>query len=901
MTASSMEAPTGTVTFLFTDVEGSTRLWAADAAATARSLEAHDEIVKDAIAERGGFIFGWAGDHFRAAFEDPEAAVATASAIQRRLGRHDWHDGPALRVRIGLHRGRATRRDGDYFGPVPNTAARLESLANGGQILMTEAVHGLVDTETRFLGAHRLRDVPDPVAVFQVGIDSHRPLRAVDPTLTTLPAGGSPIIGRSDEVREIRALLDSASMVTLTGVGGCGKTRLAVEVGLQELPGRRDGCYFADFSSVSEGEELPAAIARAVRFELVGGAAAIDQLVEYLAGRETLLILDNCEHVLDAAVEFAEALLRQSSSTVLLATTRQRLGVGGEVVVAVPSLAYHDSTAPAIELFVERARAVDPGFEMSEQDRVIVAEICGRLDGMPLAIELAAARVAVLSPAEILDRMADRFRLLSGGAGRHRRRTLQATLDWSYDLLDEREQRFFRRVGLFVGSFDLAAAAAVGELDEYDAIDIVGSLVAKSLLVAEADRTGQSRRYRLLETVRMYAADQLARAEDANGALHAYVEHYRGLADASSFVEAWSLDRAIGLEWQWPNIASTLDHLTANERWKHAAQLAFGAFGLWDTRIPSTEGRRWLQRIHVALDTELARSADTGRRADPDIVALRDWVQYMLATVLIQLDDFVEVHRLYADLLAKPSLTPGVEAQTVGIYAALSCRQFPERVPGLVERGRTVVGEYDLDGFYLAPLEWALGCRALYDGEYEDARHAFRRGLDMLDGAEARSAQYVMCGLSVAAAELMCGDPESAIERLDTYPWWKTIWDSSPILRAVALIDLGRINEAADLIITFGDDALRGRLARRSNDALVGLAALAIHRGDDEHAWRLLRAAAVPRSPFTIGVAEFLAERIGNGSALRQLHRERVVPLRDLDATVALRVELERIRSPRHS
>ena len=899
MTTPPHKAPAGIVTFLFTDVEGSTRLWAADAAATARSLEAHDEIIKDAVTERGGYVFGWAGDHFRAAFDDPKSAVAAASAIQHRLEQFDWGDGPALRVRMGLHRGRATQRDGDYFGPVPNTAARVESLANGGQILMTQAVQAMVDIESRFLGAHRLRDVPDPVSIHQVGIESHRPLRSVDPALTTLPAAGSMIIGRGDEVREIRALLESASMVTLTGIGGCGKTRLAVEVGFQELPGRRDGCYFADLSAVSEGEELPAAIARAVRFELVGGAAPIDQLVDYLAQRDALLILDNCEHVLDAAVEFAEGLLRQSSSTALLATTRQRLGVDGEVVVAVPSLDYSDPKSPAIELFVERAKAADPGFDLSEQDHFTIGEICGRLDGMPLAIELAAARIAVLSPSEILNRMADRFRLLSGGIGRHRRRTLQATLDWSYDLLDKNEQRFFRRLGLFVGSFDLAAAAAVGDLDEYDAMDTLGSLVAKSLLVAETDLAGQSRRYRFLETVRIYAGDQLARAEDAAAALDAYVEHYRTIAHAPSFAEAWSLDRAIALEWQWPNIASTLDHLTVNERWKEASDLAFGAFGLWDTQIPATEGRRWLERIHCGIEAELARAAAAGQRPDPALIEARDWMQYMLGTVLIQLDDFTEVFRLFEGLLAVPGVTPGVQAQTLGVYAALCCRQFPERVPGLVERGRMIVRDHDLHDHYLTPLDWALGCLALYGGHYEDARLAYRRGLDMLEGLESQSAQYVLCGLSLAATEIMCGEPEAAIELLDSYPWWKSIWDSSPIIRAVALIDLGRINEAADLVVTFGYDALLGRLARRSNDALVGLAALAIHQGEREHAWKLLQEGATPRSPFTIGVAEFLAERIGNGPVLRHIHRERVVPLRELDASAPLRAELERIRSAR--
>ena len=270
----------------------------------------------------------------------------------------------------------------------------------------------------------------------------------------------------------------------------------------------------------------------------------------------------------------------------------------------------------------------------------------------------------------------------------------------------------------------------------------------------------------------------------------------------------------------------------------------------------------------------------------------------MLGMVLVQLDDFSEVFRLFEDLIARDDATPGPQAQAIGIYAFLSCRQFPERVPGLVERGRTIVDDHALGNHYLTPLEWALGCLALYGGEYETARTAFRRGLDLLDRAEA-SSQYVMCGLSLAAAEVMCDDPEAALEVLDSYPWWKSVWDSSPIVRAVALIDLGRVNEAADLVVGFGYDALLGRLARRSNDALVGLAALAIHQAEHEHAWKLLQEGATPRSPFTIGLAEFLAERIGNGPALRHMHRERVVPLRELDAAGPLRAELDRIRSAR--
>ncbi|MEO0495178.1 MAG: adenylate/guanylate cyclase domain-containing protein [Actinomycetota bacterium] len=892
--------PAGIVTFLFTDVEGSTRLWAADAARTAHALQIHDDIVKDAITARRGYVFGWAGDHFRGAFEDPKAAVAAAMAAQAALDQADWGGSPPLRVRMGLHRGRANQRDGDYFGPVPNTAARVEALANGGQILLTDAVRNAVDIETVYLGSHRLRDVPEPVDIHQVGIASHRPLRAVDHTLTTLPAAGSAIIGREDEIREIRALLESASMVTLTGIGGCGKTRLAVEVGYQELPGRLDGCYFADLSAVSDGAELPGAIARAVRFEISGAADPLSQIVDHLATRDALLILDNCEHILSECADVADELLRRSSATALLATTRQRLGVAGEVVVAVPSLSHDDPSSPAIELFLERAKAANPAYEPLGQDRFTIGEICARLDGMPLAIELAAARIAVLSPLEILDRMADRFRLLSGGIGRHRRRTLQATLDWSYDLLTDDEQRFFRRLGLFVGQFDLPAASAVCDLDEYDAMDVLQSLVAKNLVATDVDPDSGPTRYRLLETVRIYAGDELARAEDADRAQSAYVAHYQRLATARSFAQAAGLDRAMGLSWQWPNISATLEHLTVDDRWVDAAAVAFGVQGLFDTQeIPAVEGRRWMAPILDALDRQLATAESLGAPADPRTVELRDWMRYALAQLLMQVDDFPETHRLLELLLHDDDATPGPQAQAAGLFAFLCCRQHGDRVAGLADLGRRLSAEHQLGPNYLLPSEWALACRKLYSGDFQGAHTGFGQAHLLAVAGHIETNQFVMSGLSLAATAVMTGNPAQALVTLDTCDWSRSVWDSSPIVRAVALIDLGRVDEAADLVISFGYAALLGRLARMANDALVGFAALALHRGEGEHAWKLLQEGASPRSPFTIVLAEFLAERIGHGPALRHMHRERVLPLSTLDATPALRAELDRIRSTR--
>ncbi|MEZ5167736.1 MAG: adenylate/guanylate cyclase domain-containing protein [Acidimicrobiales bacterium] len=671
-----MSIPTGIVTFLFTDVEGSTRLWAADADATARSLEIHDRIVRSSIEARDGYVFGWAGDHFRGAFADPTAAVAAAVAIDSGLATADWGDGPALRVRMGLHRGRATQRDGDYFGPVPNTAARLEAVASGGQILLSVAVASQVDIEMLPLGQHRLRDVPDPVDIWQVGTTTFRPLRVVDPSLSSLPLPGSPLIGRGSEVAAARSMLESAAMVTLTGPGGCGKTRLAVEIAYQELPSRTDGCYFVDLSAVSEASELPAALASAVRLELGGQMSGdpLEQVVEHLSRRDTLLVLDNCEHLLDACASFAERLLARSSSTAILATTRQRLEVPGEQVVAVGSLA-HDGAAPAVELFVERATTANPGFvcgtDIDDETRRTVAEICARLDGMPLPIELAAARVSVLTPAEILGRMEDRFRLLSGGRGRHRRRTLQATLDWSYDLLDQDEQRFFRHCGVFVGSFDLPAAVAVAGVDEYDAMDLLGSLVAKSLLAIDETPGHPTTRYRLLETVRIYANDLLARHEEVTAVREAHLAWFRSTVETDQFVVAADLMRAERIKADWPNLASALewalvrddDPTSVPTGPEIAAGIAFGCQGLWDSQIPAIEGRRWVDQV-----------CGSSKGGETDA-----WMRYVLAVVSMQLDEFPEVHRLLDELVSSSDVPDPVQAQAAGLFALLNCRRNPER------------------------------------------------------------------------------------------------------------------------------------------------------------------------------------------------------------------------------
>ena len=877
-----IQLPTGIVTFLFTDVEGSTRLWAANAVTASASIEKHDGIIKTAILDRGGVVFGWAGDHFRGAFEDPRAAVGAAMAAQTALTEADWGHGPALKVRMGLHRGRVTPRDGDYFGSAPNTAARIESLARGGQVLMSAAVVDEIDVETLDLGHHRLRDVPQPVGIHQLGIASHRPIRTVDPSLSSLPNSGSVILGRDELIAEIRGLLERHPMVTITGMGGAGKTRVAVEVAYQELPGRDDGCYFADLSAISDGSEVPAAVAEALRLEpnTGGGTSASRQLVEYLAGRDALLVLDNCEHVIDECAALAERILARSTATAILATSRQRLGVAGERVVAAPPLNANDDTSPAVELFIERALAVNPTMRASRAERSTIGEICRRLDGMPLAIELAAARAAVLTPGEILNRMADRFRLLSGGRGRHRLRTLQATLDWSYDLLDEEEQTLFRSLGLFVGSFDLAAAQALTTTSEYDTMDLMESLVAKNLVTIDQSSFGTTR-YRLLESVRIYASDQLVRLDEAGRTQDAYAEYYCDLTTTSDFVVAGGINRALRLRADWPNIAAALEHFITESEFETAAGMAFGCQGMWESQLPATEGRRWTE----ALIDQLPPGPQ------------RDWMVYALTMFCIVLDDWILAHRLLQEMV--DSASPEPRAVAAGTLSFLSCRREPDETLRLAQVGRDLVAAHDLGPAILCPSAWSEGVHSLYEARFEEARERFEAAHELSCVGSIETNNFVMTGLALAAAQILTGDPEKALRTLDSANWSPSVWDSSPILRALALIDVGRPVEAADLVVGFGYDALRGRLARMANDAVVGLAALAINQGDAEHGWKLLQQAASPRSPVTIGLAEGLADRIGHGDAMRHMHRGRELPLVELDATEALYEELARLRALR--
>ena len=515
---------TGDITFLFSDIEGSTRLWQAHPDRMPDVLARHDALARSAVGDHGGELFKHTGDGVCAAFDDARAAVDAAVAFQRALADASWGDGPHLRVRIALDSGPAQRRSGDYFGPTLNRTARVLAAGFGGQILATGATMALAPAvEHVDLGLHRLRDLGEPVHLLQVcaaGLErTFPPLRTLERFRHSLPVVHSSFVGRDNEITRVRRLLASSQMLTVTGVGGCGKTRLTLAVVAQELERFPDGVFFVDLAAVADQALVWSAIADTLGL-IAGELAPREIVLARLRGTTTLLVLDNCEHLLDACADVATALVDLPGSVVLVATSREPLGIEGEQVYRVPSLGLPtddtDATsAEAVRLFVERATAVDATFTMTPGITSIVVDICRRLDGIPLAFELAAARVRHLSPAEIARRLDQRFRLLTSGprAARQRQQTLAAALDWSFQLLTERERTLLRRCAVFVDGFSLEAAEGVcadEALSAADVVDVLGALVDKSLVSLHA----MEGRYRLLETIRLYALDRLLEADE---------------------------------------------------------------------------------------------------------------------------------------------------------------------------------------------------------------------------------------------------------------------------------------------------------------------------------------------------------------------------------------------------
>lgn len=604
------ELPTGTVTFLLTDIEGSTNLWEAGADETAISVARHYELLDAAIALHGGVrpVEQGEGDSVVGAFSRASAALAAALDLQRAFAQEPWPDGGKVRVRVALHTGEIRLRDArNYFGPTIIRCARIRAIGHGGQTLISDATRDLVvdalpeAAELRDLGPHRLKDLGRPERIWQLvhpDLDQEfPPLRSLAVMPTNLPAQVSSFVGRDAEIAAVRHAVREHRLVTLTGVGGCGKTRLALHAAADELDAHADGVWCAELGAVAHGGEVAQAIAGVFGLREEFGRPLIDTLTEQLRDFEALLVVDNCEQVLDAAAAMIEPLLQACPRLRVLATSREPMGVAGELAWRVPSL----ERSTAVALFVERAQLARPGFAPGAEESKAIDQIVDRLDGIPLAIELAAARVRVMHPTRIAAALDDCFRLLVGGSrtATPRQQTLEASIAWSYELLDEDERALARRLSVLRG-FTLEAAEVVGcddESDRFGVLDLLTRLVDKSLV--QVDYESPECRYRMLESVRQFFQARLVESGDANVVRDRHFAYFLALAERLA-PELALRDGPACLA----RLEADHDNLDTAMEWGDAARpaddmlrLATALTLFWELRGHLGKGGRWFARI----------------------------------------------------------------------------------------------------------------------------------------------------------------------------------------------------------------------------------------------------------------------------------------------------------------
>ncbi|MDT5048718.1 MAG: hypothetical protein QOG75_4611 [Mycobacterium sp.] len=725
--ASVSELPSGTVTLLLADVEGSTRLWETDSDAMTAAVARLDAAVADATAAHNGVrpVEQGEGDSFVIAFARASDAAACALRLQR---------APLapIRLRIGMHTGEVQLRDeGTYIGPMINRTARLRDLGHGGQTLLSGIAGDLVVdrlTQGAFLtdlGSHTLRDLPRPERVLQLCHpdlqNEHPPLRTSKVAQTNyFPVQLTSFIGRETESAEVAALLTTGRLVTLTGAGGVGKTRLAIQLATQLAPEFSDGARYVDLAPIADPDVVPITVIRALGLSDQPGRSTMETLTRFIADRHMLIVVDNCEHLLDATADLIEALLSRCPRLRLLATSREPISVPGEATWRVPSLPLTDD---AVELFADRARLARPDFVVSVDNSVTVAEICRRLDGMPLAIELAAARVRALALNEILDGLRDHFMLLTGGARTavRRQQTLRASVDWSHALLSEAERILFRRLAAFMGGFDLDASRAVSSGDDirpHQVLDQLTLLVDKSLVVAD-DARGWTR-YRLLETVRQYAQEKLSDSGEAGQVRSRHRDYYTARAATMSTVS----DPA---RWRLAQAEGAIDNLRTAFAWsrdhgdvEHALALTSMLWPLWVARGRLREGLAWFDAAFSDAPADSVQPATLARA-----LADRAGISAQLGAVN-QLDDARRALEIARDI-DDPVLISRALVSCAG-SAAFSHDIARPYVEEAIELARAV----DDRAMLCQALTWH-GQNAFYGGNPRAGRIAAEEGRDIAE------------------------------------------------------------------------------------------------------------------------------------------------------------------------
>jgi predicted ATPase/class 3 adenylate cyclase len=870
-------------TFLITDIEGSTRLWEEHPGSMPATLAAHDGILRGAVEAGGGVVIKTMGDGFLVRFEEPAAAINVAIAAQRDLIGLSRQPGTEIRVRMALHSGTAQSRDGDYFGPALNRVSRLLALGHGGQVLLSGVTVTLAggsiasDAELLDKGDHRLRDLDQPEHVFQLvatGLQrDFPPLRSIGWAQSNLPAQTTSFVARERELQEVRLILSEHRMVTLIGTGGTGKTRLMLEAasGADVLP--RDGVWLTELAPLADPDLIPQEVGGALGVRNQPGTPVLEGLVDFLRHKELLLLLDNCEHVIGAAAALADRILTACPSVTMLASSREALGIAGEAVFQVPSLAVpatverphdHDpnfaewfetvASSGAVRLFVDRAIAVQPTFMLTPQNAGPIVEICRRLDGIPLAIELAAARVTVLSVDEILKRLGDRFRLLTGGrrTAVPRQQTLQALIDWSWDLLPEVDRRLLRRLSVFAGGWTIEAAEAIcaDQTDEHvgtiDTLDALTGLIERSMVVVDR---GLTSRYRLLETIRQYATERLVESGEGSTLRARHLAYFLDVALQSRLpVRGPQL-----VEWlAW--LDAEADNLRAAVEWaietdpEAAGRMCIALALMWRTHSPGASGVSWLGEAIESI--RRLPAIDPG---DPESIRARD----MLLAQLLSEHAFAQATWMGVD--ARPIAEEAVTlARRLGdpptLISALSSlmgvRFFAGSRDGIDELSREIIqlAESERDWWTLSMTEASLANSARF-GEADALTPLLARAADH---ARLTGNPFVIGFVALTRARILGAAGKVSEARaafVEAFTMYTELGDDRFVL--VTRSDLGHMLRTAgelDEAEAIYRESLAGweHLGNRGAIAnqIEGFAFISVERGDEQRAATLLGAAA---------------------------------------------------------
>jgi predicted ATPase/class 3 adenylate cyclase len=851
--------PVGVVTLLMTDVAGSTRLWEERPDVGGAVLERHETLIETKVLEHGGVMVRskGEGDSTFSVFADARDAASAAVEVQRALQREPWPDGAAIRVRAALYTGDVQMREGTYYGATPNRCARLRAATNPGQVVCSQstadALDGLQAEIVRTdLGLHRLRDVARAERVVQLG---HPELCAAFPPLRTLavrhnlPPERTRFIGRHADVAAARKRLETDRLVTLTGIGGCGKTRLAIAAASGLLEQYPDGVFLAELAPVSDPEVVASAVAAAVGFARMslgtGSGQPARELVDFLSTRQVLLILDNCEHLIDACAALADEILECCPEVTVLATSREAMRLSGEQVHPVSPLPLPrddvSETSDAVQLFCERAAEARTDFVTSPASLSDISDICRRLDGIPLAIELAAAQVAHFTPGQIVERLGDRLAQFTAGRGRPaRHRSLHGALDWSLALLDDEERALFRRLAVFPGSFSPEAALAMCE--DPTALEPLQQLLRKSLIIGDDD--GAEIRYRMLETVRAYAMERLLEAGEESIAGDRHCDFFLVWAESIP-PELTYLDPRGDIRREQHNLRTALRWSERQGRWDLVGRLASTMNRVWVGNV--AEGRRWLTAAMDGVDD-----------LDPEHKVRVLAVAAHVAVLAIEAGDGVLARRAVA-----ADGRPGVWSS---LAHGLLCLNYGLRVfVGKDDHDAAEAERLGRKAVELAPEPLSRGLAWFWLGQA-------RVLLDDLDGAvealEGGSLEAVPGGdMAVVSLALLAGlhhlrgEHEAALSAATKVVarvqssrssglWAWELYTSLPY--ALELGHHGRHAEALDFVRDLVEDNAMPEAPGVMTSVVTVLAALAVLRGDQETAGVLL--AYTGRAILTTGI-----------------------------------------------